>query len=313
MKIIVTGALGHIGSKLIRDIAMDIPGSEVIMIDNMLTQRYCSLFSLPEQARYRFVEADIFDCDLDALLPRADAVVHLAAITDAAGSFDKPAEVERVNFEGTRLVAEACARHKAGLIFLSTTSVYGQQADIVDERCSEEDLRPQSPYAESKLKSERLLADLAKTQGLRFIALRFGTIIGSSPGMRFHTAVNKFIWQACQGMPLTVWSTARHQKRPYLTLKDACDALLFFIKRNAYDNELYNVLTTNATVQKLIDIISEKLPDVRVALVDSPIMNQLSYEVLCEKLTRSGFPPRSDIRREIHESISVLKNIRSAS
>ena len=47
MKIIVTGALGHIGSCLIRDLPFSFPGSEIAMVDNMMAQHYCSLFNLP--------------------------------------------------------------------------------------------------------------------------------------------------------------------------------------------------------------------------------------------------------------------------
>ena len=53
-------------------------------------------------------------------------------------------------------------------------------------------------------------------KGLKGVSCRFGTIFGASPGMRFHTAVNKFCWQAVMGQPITVWSTAYDQKRPYL-------------------------------------------------------------------------------------------------
>lgn len=59
MRIIVTGALGHIGSFVIRAFADFFPGSEIILIDNFLTQRYCSLFQLPAGASYRFVEGDV--------------------------------------------------------------------------------------------------------------------------------------------------------------------------------------------------------------------------------------------------------------
>ncbi|MCP4185049.1 MAG: SDR family NAD-dependent epimerase/dehydratase, partial [Hyphomicrobiales bacterium] len=50
MKIVVTGALGHIGSRLARQIPATFPGAEIVLIDNMATQRYCSLFNLPDEA-----------------------------------------------------------------------------------------------------------------------------------------------------------------------------------------------------------------------------------------------------------------------
>ena len=53
MKIIVTGALGHIGSKLIRDLPLYFKNSEIVMIDNFTTQRYTSLFNLPNY-KYKF-------------------------------------------------------------------------------------------------------------------------------------------------------------------------------------------------------------------------------------------------------------------
>ena len=86
MKIVVTGALGHIGSRLIRGLPADFPGAEIVMIDNLATQRYASLFDLPAQGCYRFVEADVLDADLPPICAGADAVVHLAAITDATWS-----------------------------------------------------------------------------------------------------------------------------------------------------------------------------------------------------------------------------------
>jgi len=47
MRLIVTGALGHIGSQLIREIPLVMPDVEVVMLDDLSTQRYCSLFNLP--------------------------------------------------------------------------------------------------------------------------------------------------------------------------------------------------------------------------------------------------------------------------
>ena len=88
MKLIVTGALGHIGSRIIRELPVLFPGVEIVMIDNMATQRYPSLFDLPTHGLYTFIEDDILTLDLDSLFSEADAVIHLAAITDATSSFN---------------------------------------------------------------------------------------------------------------------------------------------------------------------------------------------------------------------------------
>src|SRR4030042_1135869 len=110
MKIAVTGALGHIGSKLIRELPVSFPGAEIVMIDSLATQRFTSLFNLPDIARYRFIEGDILSYDQASLFDGADAVMHLAAITNAAGSFEIKGRVEWENFECTRCVAEACLK-----------------------------------------------------------------------------------------------------------------------------------------------------------------------------------------------------------
>jgi nucleoside-diphosphate-sugar epimerase len=308
MRVVVTGALGHIGSRLIRALPASFPGSEIVLVDDLSTQRYPSLFDLPDAGRYRFVEADVLAADLDALLIGADAVVHLAAITNAEASFEKQEEVERVNFHGTELVARACIRARAGLIFLSTTSVYGTQGDVVDESCSIEELKPQSPYAASKLRAEQLIERLG-ADGLRWVTFRFGTIVGASPGMRFHTAVNKFCWQAVLGQPLTVWRTALHQRRPYLDLVDGVRAIEFVLRRGL-DGRLYNVLTANASVADIVDMIREVVPDVAVTEVDSPVMNQLSYEVDDRRFRSQGFVVTGDLRRAIADTVTHLRGVR---
>jgi UDP-glucose 4-epimerase len=309
MKIVVTGALGHIGSAFIRAFS---PGDvdTLVLLDDLSTQRYCSLFSLPSGIPYRFVEGDVLKDDLEALFRGVDAVVHLAAITNATASFENQSQVERVNLDGTERVARACAATGAALIFLSTTSVYGVSEGTVDENCTDDQLQPQSPYATSKRAAELLLQRLAAEAKLRFVTLRFGTIYGVSPGMRFHTAINKFVWQACMGLPLTVWRTALHQRRPYLELGDAVRALKFFIQNNHFDNQIYNVLTTNATVSEITERIKALVPDTRIDLVDSRIMNQLSYTVSNEKVRALGFTFTGDLDASLTESVALLRNAR---
>ena len=308
MKIIVTGAIGHIGSYIIRDLGVFFPDSNIVMIDNLMTQRFPSLFNLPHNVKYQFIEGDVRQMDLGPLFNGADVVIHLAAITDAAGSIDRAEEVEANNFQSTFKVSKACLESNASLIALSSTSVYGTQNDQVDENCSESELQPQSPYAHTKLREEELVRDLSVNEGLRAIHCRLGTIFGASPGMRFHTAVNKFCWQAAMNQPITVWSTAFDQKRPYLDLHDASRAMEFIIKNNIFDGQIYNILTINATVREVVDTIKEFVPRLEVEFVENRIMNQLSYEVLSNRFESKGFVFTGNMRRGIKETIDLLKN-----
>jgi len=308
LKIIVTGAIGHIGSYIIRDLGVFFPDSIIVMIDNLMTQRFPSLFNLPHNVNYQFIEGDVRQMDLGPLFNGADVVIHLAAITDAAGSIDRAEEVEANNFQSTFKVSKACLESNASLIALSSTSVYGTQNDQVDENCSESELQPQSPYAHTKLREEELVRDLSVNEGLRAIHCRLGTIFGASPGMRFHTAVNKFCWQAAMNQPITVWSTAFDQKRPYLDLHDASRAMEFIIKNNIFDGQIYNILTINATVREVVDTIKEFVPRLEVEFVENRIMNQLSYEVLSNRFESKGFVFSGNMRRGIKETIDLLKN-----
>jgi UDP-glucose 4-epimerase len=311
-KIVVTGALGHIGSYLIRQIPSLFPDAQIHMIDNFRCQRYCSLFNLPGQGLYRFFEEDITTADLVKRFQGADAVFHLAAITNAAESFDVADEVEHINVFGTRRVAEACVKSGAPLIFLSSTSVYGKSDRLVDETCSLEGLEPQSPYAESKIKGEQILVKMGAKDGLRFIICRFGTIFGISPGMRFHTAVNKFCWLAVSHIPLTVWKTAWEQERPYLDLKDAWRAFEFILKRNLFDGSIYNIVTLNSTIKNIFEAIAEEVPEAAYEMVDSPIMNQLSYRVSNKKFCDLGFRFQGRLKDGIRETIALLQSSQNA-
>ena len=307
MKIVITGALGHIGSKLIREIPLTFPDAKIVMLDNLLTQRYCSLFDLPAHVQYQFIEGDILTDDLVSLFEGAAVVVHLAAITNATDSFKNEEEVHNVNFKGTERVALACQQVGSALICPSTTSVYGSQLNEVDEDCPESDLKSQSPYAESKLKSERLLDMLGREEGLRFVTFRFGTIFGTSIGMRFHTAINKFCWQAVMGLSLTVWKTALNQHRPYLDLDDAVEAIKFTIKNELYDGRVYNAVTTNASISSIVDIISGYVPDISIDYVSTKIMNQLSYYVSSKRFCDKGFKFKGDLDKGIRETINLIK------
>src|SRR5688572_21358250 len=138
------------------------------MIDNLATERYASLYNLPAACRYEFVEADVLTANLERLFAGADAVVHLAALTNGARA-EQRGWMRSVNVDGTERVARSCAALGVGLLFPSTTSVYGVPNGVVTEDDAGDNLKPQTAYAAWKLQSERLLASLAAGAGLPFV------------------------------------------------------------------------------------------------------------------------------------------------
>ncbi len=308
MNLCITGALGHIGSKLIRE--LHIPELEkAYLVDNLMTQRYASLFDLPGNVPFVFKETDILSSDMEKIIEDSDVLIHLAAVTDAERSFERGDEVEEINRKGLEKVVRLCADAGCSLLFPSSTSVYGSQSEIVDEACPKNELRPQSPYADSKIFGEGLLAEFSERMGLKHVIFRIGTIFGYSIGMRFHTAVNKFIWQASTGQPITVWKTALNQKRPYCGLGDCVNAINFFVANDHFDNHICNIVSANLTVQDIIDVIKKHIPDIRISFVDSPIMNQLSYEASNRRSLSLGLTYHDTIEGSLLVVLRKLNNV----
>lgn len=305
MNIIITGCLGHIGSALSRKLTKQ--GYNLIGIDNFSTQRYVSLRGLTKNKKFKFLEIDLAKIrldDLSLLLKKHDisAWIHLSALTNAAKSFDFKKELMNNNLNSTKLAISYCEQNDIQIIFPSSTSVYGSAENEVNED-SDKFLNPQSPYAECKIEEEEAL----QMSSLKYYQiLRLGTIFGVSPGMRFHTAVNKFCYQACLGEPLTIWKTAIDQYRPYLEINDCCNAFEFFLK-NKNNIGIYNVNTNNFTVRNIIDEISNIIPDVQIEYVSNKIMNQLSYYVSNRKIINLGFSFKGELPHTIKETIKWLK------
>ena len=227
-------------------------------------------------------------------------------MTNAEKSFGKEKEMYKNNINCLKTVIKFCKKNKVKLIHLSSTSVYGKQAALVDETCEKKYLKPQSPYAKIKLIEERMLK---KEKNLQYVTFRFGTISGISQGIRFHTAVNKFCLNAAINEDISVYKTALHQYRPYLSLKDAFKTFKFCIENDFFKKDIYNALSGNFTVNQILTKIKKHKKNIKVKFVNSAIMNQLSYHVDDKKLSSHGLKLSNKIDNDIKETLNLLRNI----
>ena len=154
MKLLITGGLGHIGSYVIENLSKNKNIKKIFLVDNISNQRFNVLFKLNNK-KVKFIYGDLKIVNFIKKIPKSDIVLHLASTTNAEKSFENKNEVNKNNLGSFKNIVEYCKRYKSKLIHISSTSVYGPQKNFVDE--NQKKLFPRSPYAEIKLKEEKIL------------------------------------------------------------------------------------------------------------------------------------------------------------
>jgi len=171
---LVTGGAGYIGAHVVRAFAE--VGLPTVVLDD-LSSGYADF--VPRDVP--LVRGSILDTGLVRQViaeHQVDGVVHVAGFKYAGVSVKKPLHTYQQNVVGTVSVLEAMAAEGVdAIVFSSSAATYGTpHTDLVTERTQTD---PESPYGESKLIGEWLLADQAVAVGLRHTSLRYFNVVGS--------------------------------------------------------------------------------------------------------------------------------------
>ncbi len=308
-KILVSGGAGYIGSVLVRLLLRK--GAPVRVLDSL---RYGgeTLVELFNDPGFEFQKGDVRrDGDLEKALEGADAVVHLAAIVGDPACAREPQLARETNFLATRRfydLAEECGARR--FVYASTCSNYGKMKypeSYVDE---ESELAPVSLYAETKVESEKFLLSRPQTSSCKPICLRFSTVYGLSPRIRFDLTVNEFAKELALGRELVVFG--EQFWRPYCHVHDlarAVGAVLEAPERQVAF-EVFNVGDTRENYQKrmLVDEILKFIPDGRVKYVHKD-EDPRDYRVSFEKIRRRlGFHISKRVPDGIEQVIRLIRD-----
>jgi nucleoside-diphosphate-sugar epimerase len=307
MRVTVTGGAGYIGALAVAELTS--AGHAVTVLDSLLHSQRAVAAAVTGMGA-RLVEADIRDAAArEDALAGADAVVHLAAIVGDPACKRDPELSQAVNVDGARAVVDDARRLGAGrFLFASTCSNYGRMADPMVPIAEDGELAPVSLYAEQKVTLEKELLALADP-GLSVTCLRFATVYGAAPRMRFDLTVNEFTRELWAGRELEVFG--EQFWRPYVHVADAARAVRTVLDAPAesVDGEVFNVGRSDENYRKLdlVELITGRLGRGDVSYVHRD-EDPRDYKVSFEKVrSRLGFVPRLRVADGIDELVEGLE------
>lgn len=307
-RVLVTGAAGYIGSVLTRrllDAGYSVKGFDKLSFGGE------SLLSIFNHPGFEFINGDIRNPDqMEMALNGIDYVVHLAAIVGDPACAKQPELAKETNWEASKRLFELSQQKNIQrFVFASTCSNYGKMEgnDYVTE---ESPLRPVSLYAELKVKFENFILESNTRNDFIATALRFSTVYGISPRMRFDLTVNEFVRDLYFGKELEVFG--EQFWRPYCHVEDlarSCVTVLESAKEKV-DHNVFNVGNTNENYTKkmIVEEILKVIPNAKVKYVHKE-EDPRDYRVSFEKIKNIlGFQTTKTVPQGIKELVALLES-----
>ncbi|HEX6534321.1 MAG TPA: NAD(P)-dependent oxidoreductase [Gemmatimonadaceae bacterium] len=305
MNILVTGGAGYVGSTLT---PMLLAAGHRVRVLDALMHGGEPLLGVWANPAFEFRKGDVRDPETVRDAVRGmDAVVHLAAIVGDPACARAPEAARDINLRASLAIIEEARR--AGVkrfVFASTCSNYGKMKDssgYVDETS---ELAPVSLYAETKVAVERAMLG-GENGGMALTPLRFATVYGVSPRMRFDLTVNEFTMEMLTRKHLVVFG--EQFWRPYVHVADAARAIAMVLEAppERVDREVFNVGSTTQNYQKqqLVELIRRHAPEATVEYVhkaEDPRDYRVSFARIHDRL---GY----DTTRTVEDGIAEVARL----
>ena len=260
-KILVTGSHGYIGSVICQE--LEKLGHTVQGMDNGYFVDCLVNGNVKEQPYIKKHLSEVSEVDLDGV----DAVIHLAGLQNDPLKNTLPGKVYDIEYKYTKKLADICCELSIQLIYASSCSVYGTGSN---ELLNEESLlNPLTPYSQNKLRTEEYLFSIAR-DGFNPVTLRFATVYGYSPRMRFDLYINMFAGMALTAKKIQLNSDGMAW-RPNLYIGDIPAVIHATLNHHFSEPTIINVgnQESNLQVVSVIEIINTLESNVTTSLLQS--------------------------------------------
>lgn len=285
-KILITGAGGFIGSHVVR--AFLNAGAEVYGLVHYNGRNDPGLLDsvILNHIRFHLLRGDLLDNDMiDDIVCGKDVVAHLGAIISIPFSYDNPGLTTQVNVLGTLNILQSCLRHKVKKVIVTSTSeVYGSADNL--PITEQHPLKPQSPYAASKVAADALARSFYCSFGLPVVIVRSFNCFG--PFQSDRAIIPTIVSQALSGKD-EIEVGALHPKRDFTYVEDTARAfLLAAVSDSKLDGETVHFGTGKSySVREIIDMVQD-LIKTKKAVVQAPFRQRPNQSEVLHLLADSS-------------------------
>lgn len=307
--ILITGGAGYIGAVLTRQLLKK--GFKIKVVDSLMYGGE-SLLEIYNHPNFTFYNIDFRDIKkMEPIIKQSDIVVHLAAIVGDPACKAQPELAKSINLNGPQKLYQLANKNKVEkFIFSSTCSNYGKMDNpeiFLDEKSK---LSPISLYAETKVNFEKFLLRQNKKNICKPTCLRFSTVYGIAPRIRFDLTVNEFSKELSLGKTLQIFG--EQFWRPYCHVEDIARAICLVIesKSSKTNFEIFNVGNTqeNYTKKMIVNEILKQIPNAKIEYVAKD-EDPRDYRVNFEKIKKQlGFKTTKKVSDGIQEFIKLINS-----
>jgi len=300
-KIVITGALGYIGTELCKLYSGFSWKYEVVAIDNrFISERVNEL----KRRKIKFIQADILNLEsIKPFIEEAEIVHHLAGITDVAyvkKESDKAKDelTIKVAIEGTTNILRSM-NINATIVFPSTHVVFEGLTEKKENLDENEKTNTFLAYSTSKVENEKQIIN----SGKKYAIFRLGSVYGfSTDTMRMNIMPNLFSKIASQNGKIKLYGGGV-QLKSLVPLIDVARCFKFVEEKENFVDGIYNLSKENVTVKDVADICKKINPKLEVISTDDEVPNK-GYSMSNKKLLNTGFEFVNNLETSIEEMIT---------